>query len=56
LDWRVATRIVTYRRVVWVIDSLTPYVSPGMDGIFPALLQEGQEGWPFKYVSITFLY
>jgi len=26
-----------------VIDSFVPYKSPGMDGIFPALLQEGQE-------------
>jgi hypothetical protein len=26
-----------------VIDSLAPYKSPGMDGIFPALLQEGRE-------------
>ena len=43
LDWRVAARIVTYRRVGWVIDSFTPYKSPGMDGIFPAVLQEGQE-------------
>ena len=29
--------------MVWVIDSFTPYKSPGMDGIFLALLQEGQE-------------
>jgi hypothetical protein len=43
LDWRVAVRIVTYRRVVWAIDSLVPYKSPGMERIFPALLQEGQE-------------
>jgi len=27
--------------VVWAIDSFAPYKSPGMDGIFPALLQEG---------------
>ena len=26
-----------------VIDSYAPHKSPGMDGIFPALLQEGQE-------------
>jgi hypothetical protein len=41
-DWRTAARIITYRRVEWAIDSFTPYKSPGMDGIFPALLQEGQ--------------
>ena len=43
LDWRVAARIVTYLRVGWASDSFAPYKSPGMDGIFPALLQEGRE-------------
>ena len=38
-----AARIVTYRRVRWAIDSFAPYRSPGMDGIFLALLQEGWE-------------
>ena len=42
-DWRVAAKIVTYRRVGWAIDSFAPYKIPGMDGIFPALLQEGRE-------------
>jgi len=42
-DWRLATRVVTYRRVEWDIDSVAPYKSPGVDGIFPALLQEGRE-------------
>jgi hypothetical protein len=36
-------RIITYRRVEWLIDSLAPYKSPGMDGIFQALLQRGRE-------------
>jgi hypothetical protein len=44
LDWRVAAKIVTYGRVVWVIDTFAPYKSPGMDGIFPALLQRGTGG------------
>jgi len=39
----VAARIVTYWRVGWAIDSFVPYKSPGMNGIFPALVQEGQE-------------
>jgi len=39
----VAARVVTHGRVVWAIDSFAPYKSPGMDGKFPALLQEGQE-------------
>jgi hypothetical protein len=43
LVWRVALSIFTYRRVGWVIDSFVPYKSPGMDGIFPTVLQEGQE-------------
>ena len=36
-----AARIITHPRVEWAIDSFAPYKSPGMDGIFPALLQEG---------------
>jgi hypothetical protein len=42
-DWSLAMRVVTYRRVEWGIDSFAPYKSAGVDGIFPALLQEGQE-------------
>ena len=42
VDWRVAARIITHRRVEWAIDSFAPYKSPGVDGIFPALLQEGR--------------
>jgi len=38
----VAARVVTYRRMKWAIDSSVPYKSPGMDGIFPALMQEGR--------------
>jgi hypothetical protein len=43
LDWWVAAKVVTYQRVGWAIDSFAPYKSPGMDGIFPALQQEGRE-------------
>jgi hypothetical protein len=43
LDWQVANRVVTYRRVGWAIDSFDPYKSRCMDGIFPALLQEGRD-------------
>ena len=43
LDWQVAAKVVTYQRVGWAIDSFTPYKSPGVDGIFPAVLQEGRE-------------
>jgi hypothetical protein len=42
LDWRVAARVITYRRMEWAIDSLASYKSPGMDGIFLALLKEEQ--------------
>ena len=42
-DGRLAARVVTYRRVEWAIDSFAPYKSPGVDSIFPALLQEEQE-------------
>jgi hypothetical protein len=43
LVWQEAAKVVTCRRVVWATDSFAPYKSPGMDGIFPALLQEGRE-------------
>jgi len=43
VDWRVAARIITHRRVEWALDSFSPYKSPGADWIFPALLQEGRE-------------
>jgi len=42
-DWRLATKVVTYRRVEWAIDSFAPYKSPGVDGILPALLQRARE-------------
>jgi len=40
---RLATRVVTFRRVQWATDSFAPYKSPGVDGIFPALLQQARE-------------
>jgi len=42
-DWRLVVRIVTYRRVEWAINSFAPYKSPGVDGIFLALLQKARE-------------
>jgi hypothetical protein len=36
-------RVVTYKMVEWAIDSFAPYKSPGVDGIFLTLLQEGWE-------------
>ena len=41
-EWRVAARVVTYRRVEWEIDSFAPYKSPGIDHVFLAMLQEGR--------------
>jgi hypothetical protein len=43
LDRQVANRVVTYRRMGWAIAFFDPYKSPEMDGIFPAVLQEGRE-------------
>ena len=42
-DWRLATKVVAYRRVEWAIDSFAPSTSPGVDSVFPALLQEGRK-------------
>jgi hypothetical protein len=43
VDWLVATRIITYRRVEWAISSFAPYKNTGLGGIFPVLLQKGRE-------------
>ena len=42
-DWRLAMRIVSYRRVKCAVDSFAPYKSPEVDGIFPALFQNVRE-------------
>ena len=42
-NWRLATRVVIFRSVEWAIDSFAPYKSPGLDGIFPGLLQQAWE-------------
>jgi hypothetical protein len=42
-EWRLAMRLITYRRVEWAIDSFAPYKSPGKDGIFrPCCRRDGQ--------------
>jgi len=40
-DWNMARKIVTEDRVRWAVSLFAPYKSPGIDGIFPALLQKG---------------
>jgi hypothetical protein len=50
----VAAKVVTYQRVGWAINSFAPYKSPGMDGVFSALLQKGQEIL-FPYLIRIFL-
>ena len=42
VNWQMAAKIITYRKVEWAIKSFAPYKSPGMDGIFPALMQEAR--------------
>jgi hypothetical protein len=42
-DFGVATDVVTFRRAEWAINTFLPYRSPGMDGIFLALLQQGRK-------------
>ena len=36
-DWRLAMKVVIYRRVEWAIDTFAPYKSPGADGLFLAV-------------------
>ncbi|XP_046144704.1 uncharacterized protein LOC123988490 [Osmia bicornis bicornis] len=37
-DWELASKVVTIDRLRWAINSFSRYKSPGVDGIFPALL------------------
>ena len=39
-SWNIAPEIVTEDRIKWAFDTMSPYQSPGEDGIFPALLQK----------------
>ena len=40
-DWQIATTIVTEERVRWAVAYSAPFKSPGIDGIYPVLLQKG---------------
>jgi len=42
-DWQTSNMIINYNRISWAISSFDAYKSPGPDGIFPALLQQGKE-------------
>jgi len=39
-DWSLATKIVHPKGVEWAVKTCKPYKSPGLDGIYPACLQE----------------
>ena len=43
IEWRLATEISRPNRIRWAINKFKPYKSPGVDGIYPILLQKGQE-------------
>ncbi|KMQ88925.1 lian-aa1 retrotransposon protein [Lasius niger] len=40
-DWSLAAIVVKPEKIKWAIGTFKPFKSPGPDGIFPALLQEG---------------
>jgi len=40
-NWSTAEEVVTHEKLKWAIDSMAPYKSPGVDGIYPVLLQRG---------------
>lgn len=42
-DWNLAGKIVQPDKVRWAIKTFEPFVSPGLDGIRPVMLQEGGE-------------
>lgn len=39
--WPLAVKIVQPCKVRWVIKTFEPFKAPGMDGIYPVLLQKG---------------
>lgn len=41
VDYRTSSKVVTYERLRWSIQTFSPFKSPGEDGILPALLQKG---------------
>lgn len=42
-DWKLATRVTRPNRIRWAISGFQPYKSPGVDGIYPVLLQKGED-------------
>jgi len=45
-NWSIAEEVVTHEKLKQAIDSMAPYEAPGVDGIYPILLQ-----WGFKHLS-----
>lgn len=41
MDWKMASKVVTHKPSWWAIDTFSSFKSPGMNGIFPALLHKG---------------
>lgn len=52
-DWRIASEICTEERLDWAISAFQPYKTPGVDGIFPALLQKGKRELMIHLIRIT---
>ena len=46
-SWQTARSIITTDTLKWAIDGFAPYKSPGMDEVFPILLQKGFEYFKF---------
>jgi len=40
-NWHVASTVITPDRIRWAIKTMAPFKSPGIDGIYPILLQKG---------------
>jgi hypothetical protein len=42
-DWNLAKHVINQSKIRWALGTLKPYKSAETDGIFPALLQQGEE-------------
>ena len=40
-DWTVSKKVIDQSKIRWAINSFEPYKSPGNDGIWPIMLQQG---------------
>ena len=54
-NWELSLRLFSDDKVKWAVNTFKPFKSPGVDGIFPALLQKGIDVL-LPYLQTLFVY